>query len=137
MKIENKYFINGRIEPDFVSEQISNHQSKTDIGAHSIFLGQVRSDKLETGIVGKIIYTAYPEMAEKEISKIREIIIEKYNLRCLHVFHSLGEINAGEISFFVFGSSSHRGDLFEAIDKTVELIKKDVPIWKKQLTVNS
>jgi molybdopterin synthase catalytic subunit len=134
MKIENKYFINGRIEPDFISEQISNHQIKTDIGAHSIFLGQVRSDKIETGEVIKIIYTAYAEMAEKEISKIREIIIEKYNLRCLHVFHSLGEINAGEISFFVFGSSSHRADLFEAIDKTVEMIKKDVPIWKKSVS---
>lgn len=134
MKIENKYFIKGKIEPALISDQISAHKNKTDIGAHSIFLGQVRSDLKESGCVTKIIYTSYQEMAEIEISKIREEIIGQFKLRCLHVFHSLGEINAGEISFFVFGSSSHRTGLFEAIQKSVELIKKDVPIWKKEIT---
>ncbi len=129
----NKYFIEGRIEPGFIAGQIQAHESKTDIGGHSIFLGQVRSDEVGGKKVKKINYTAYEEMAEKEISKIRESIFGKYNLRCLHVFHSLGEIKAGEISFFVFGSMSHRKGLFEAIEETVELIKKDVPIWKKEI----
>ena len=137
MKIRNKYFIEGKIDPDFISEQIANHQTKTDIGAHSIFLGQVRSDKKESGIVSNIIYTAYTEMAETEISKIREEIITEYKLRCLHVFHSLGEVKAGEISFFVFGSAAHRTNVFEAIEKTVEMIKNDVPIWKRELIINN
>lgn len=133
MKVLHKYFIDGKIEPVFISEQIINHQTKTDIGAHSIFLGQVRSDQKENGKVSQIIYTSYIEMAASEISKIRELIITKYKLRCLHVFHSLGEIRAGEISFFVFGSSSHRTNLFEAIQETVDLIKRDVPIWKEEI----
>ena len=133
MKVENKYFIIGKIEPDFISEQIANHQSKTDIGAHSIFLGQVRGDVKDNLKVTKIIYTSYIEMAEKEIGRIREMILNKYKLRCLHVYHSLGEIKSGEISFFVFGSTSHRTNLFEAVQETVELIKKDVPIWKKEV----
>lgn len=133
MNIENKYFINGKIEPGFISEQLLSHQNKTDIGAHSIFLGQVRGDEKNNYAVTKIIYSAYLEMAEKEISRIRELILNKYELRCLHIYHSLGEINTGELSFFVFGSSSHRTGLFEAIKETVEMIKKDVPIWKKEI----
>ncbi|MDQ3019557.1 MAG: molybdenum cofactor biosynthesis protein MoaE [Bacteroidota bacterium] len=129
----SKYFINGKIEPAFIGEQILMHQNKTDIGAHSIFLGQVRNDERDGKKVIKIIYTAYGEMAEKEISKIRELILKKYELKCLHVFHSIGEINSGEISIFVFGSMSHRKNLSEAIKETVDLIKTDVPIWKKEI----
>lgn len=128
-----KIFIDGKIDPAFIAEQIQTHQSKTKIGAHSVFLGQVRSDVNEGKRVRKIIYTAYREMAEKEISKIREFAIEKFRLSCLHVFHSLGEINTGEISFFVFASAPHRENLFEAVKEVVELIKSNVPIWKKEI----
>ncbi len=134
--ILNKYFIEGNITPEFISREVSKHQDKTGCGAHSIFLGQVRDDEQNGKKVTKIIYTAYQEMAEKEISKIRELILSKYDLKCLHVFHSVGEINVGEISFFVFGSASHRNEIFEAVKEAVDLIKKDVPVWKKEVYLN-
>ena len=37
-------FIEGAITSEFVSKSIKAHQSKTNIGAHNIFLGQVRAD---------------------------------------------------------------------------------------------
>ncbi len=127
----HKYFITGKIDPAFIASEIEKHKSKTSIGAHSIFLGQVRSDDIDGKKVSKIIYSAYIAMAEKEISRIREDILGKYELKCLHVYHSLGEVNAGEISFFVFGSMSHRNNIYKAIEETVDMVKKEVPIWKK------
>ncbi len=136
MNVNNKYFINGRIDFEFITSQISNHKSKKDIGAHTVFLGQVRSDKINGANVAKIIYTAYKEMAEKELNKIRESVINKYELKCLHIYHSLGEINAGEVAFFVFGSASHRDNIFDSIKEAVELVKSNVPIWKKEIVEN-
>ena len=34
-------FVQGSINPAFIAESIQKHSSKTDIGGHSIFLGQV------------------------------------------------------------------------------------------------
>ncbi len=130
---EHKYFIKGKIESGFIATEIEKHKTKTDIGAHSVFLGQVRSDDMDGKKITKIIYSAYPEMAVKEIDRIRETILGKYNLKCLHIYHSLGEVLSGEIAFFVFGSMSHRNNIYQAIEETVDLVKKEVPIWKKEL----
>lgn len=131
----NKYFIEGSIPPEFIAAEIAKHSSKTSIGAHSIFLGQVRADDIEGKKVIAIRYTAYLEMAEKKIAEIREEILNKFDFKCLHVFHSIGRVNTGEISFFVFGSMSHRKNIYEAIEETVELIKKNVPVFKEIISI--
>ena len=38
-------FVEGPISSDKIATSIQNHSSKTNIGAHSIFLGQVRADE--------------------------------------------------------------------------------------------
>ena len=64
-KIKN-VFKDGAISPDAIAKSIANHQSKTDIGAHNIFLGQVRADEIEGKKVRAIEYTAYEEMANEK-----------------------------------------------------------------------
>src|SRR5436189_2974356 len=101
-------FVTGPIEPAFVGISIQQHSSKTNIGGHSIFLGQVRADAIDGNNVTAIEYTAYEEMALEKMHEIREAIFSKYDLTCMHVYHSLGKVRAGEISLFVFTSSVHR-----------------------------
>ncbi|HAN77947.1 MAG TPA: molybdopterin converting factor [Bacteroidales bacterium] len=128
------YFIEGAVKPEFVSESIAKHSSKTNIGAHCIFLGQVRADVLENIPVEGIEYSAYTEMAEAEFEKINEYAFATYSdLTCLHIKHSLGMVKAGEISLFVFASAGHRIQAFEAIEDIVNRIKAQVPIWKKEI----
>jgi molybdopterin synthase catalytic subunit len=128
-----KVFVEGPISPDFVSKSIASHQSKTNIGAHAIFLGQIRADQKETGIVSGIEYTAYEEMAETAFHEIREAAFAKFELSCMHIYHSLGIVPTGEISLFVFVSSPHRRAAFEASEYIVEEIKANVPIFGKEL----
>lgn len=128
-----KVFINGPISPQFVADSIAKHQSKTSIGAHSLFLGQIRADKKEEGVVTGIEYTAYTDMAERVFHQIREEAFAKFELTCLHIYHSLGLVPTGEISLFVFVSSPHRRATFEALEFLVEEIKAKVPIFGKEL----
>lgn len=132
MGVKN-YLIDGPVAPSFIAEQIAKHNSKHDIGAHSIFLGQVRADEIKDKKVKAIEYSAYDEMANKKISEIREEAFSKWSLSCLHVYHSKGLVKTGEISLFVFVSSPHRRECIEAMQKIVEDIKHQVPIWKKEI----
>lgn len=126
-------FKEGSINPAFIGESIAKHSLKKDIGAHSIFLGQVRNDIIEGREVKGIDYTAYTEMAEEALYTIREWAFSKYQLNCMHIYHSLGRVAAGEICLFVFTSSKHRRDAIDACNEVVERIKKEVPVWGKEV----
>ena len=131
-----KIFIDGPISTAFIADAIAKHSTKTNIGAHSIFLGQVRNDRIDEQEVAAIEYTTYREMAEEQFYEIREDAFSKYSLICLHIYHSLGIIKAGEINLFVFASSVHRKDAIKACEEIVERIKKEVPVWGKEIFGN-
>ncbi len=126
-------FREGAITPEFIANSIAKHQVKTQIGAHDIFLGQVRADEINGKEVKAIEYTAYEDMANKKFHEIREAAFEKFELSCMHIYHSLGIVKTGEICLFVFVSSPHRKPVFEALQYIVEEIKSQVPVFGKEL----
>lgn len=126
-------FIEGAISSEFIANSIAKHQSKTSIGAHNIFLGQVRADIIDGKTITAIEYTAYKEMANTKFYNIREATFNKYKLTCMHIYHSLGRVNTGEICLFVFVSSPKRNQVFKAIKFVVEEIKANVPVFGKEI----
>ncbi|WP_373018348.1 molybdenum cofactor biosynthesis protein MoaE [Muriicola sp.] len=131
-KVKN-VFVEGAITPEFIANSIAKHQTKTGIGAHDIFLGQVRADVIEGKEVKAIDYSAYESMANQKFHEIREATFEKFDLSCMHIYHSLGRVEAGEICLFVFVSSPHRKVVFEALQYVVEEIKAQVPVFGKEV----
>ncbi|SDQ71035.1 molybdenum cofactor biosynthesis protein MoaE [Flagellimonas zhangzhouensis] len=128
-----KVFIQGAIPPEKIATSVANHQSKSNIGAHSIFLGQIRADEVDGKTVTAIDYTAYEEMAENVFHQIREATFAKFDITCAHVYHSLGKVNVGELCLFVFTSSAHRKIAIEATNFLVEEIKAKVPVFGKEI----
>ena len=136
MSIEKKIknvFVHGPITPEKIATSIAHHQVKTNIGGHDIFLGQVRADEIDGKTVLGIDYSAYEDMANQAMHEIREAAFERFNLTCMHIYHSLGEVKAGEICLFVFTSSTHRKECFEATRFIVEEIKANAPIFGKEM----
>ncbi|GAA4272886.1 molybdenum cofactor biosynthesis protein MoaE [Aquimarina gracilis] len=126
-------FRQGAISSEFIGESIAKHQAKTSIGAHNIFLGQVRADEINGKVITAIDYTAYEEMANQKFHDIREATFAKFDLTCMHIYHSLGTVKTGEICLFVFVSSPRRRVVFEALEFVVEAIKADVPVFGKEI----
>jgi molybdopterin synthase catalytic subunit len=131
-KIKN-VFVEGPITPEKIANSIAHHQVKTNIGAHDIFLGQVRADEIEGKTVAAIDYSAYDEMANKVFDEIRESAFEKYDLTCAHIYHSKGIVKAGELCLFVFTSSKHRAMAFDACRYITEEIKAKAPVFGKEI----
>ena len=132
-KPKKSSFIQGQITAEFIGNSIAKHQSKTTIGAHNIFLGQVRADEIEGKTVAVIEYTAYEEMAEQSLYEIRESAFAKFDLTCLHIYHSLGLVKTGEICLFVFVSAPRRKVVYEALEFLVEAVKEKAPIFGKEI----
>jgi molybdopterin synthase catalytic subunit len=132
-KPKKSSFIQGAISAGFIGNSIEKHQSKTGIGAHNIFLGQVRADEIEGKTVTAIDYSAYEEMAEQSFYEIREAAFAKYDLSCLHIYHSLGLVRTGEICLFVFVSAPRRKAVFEALEFLVEEIKEKAAVFGKEI----
>lgn len=128
-----KVLVQGAISPEKIAHSIANHQSKANIGAHSIFLGQIRADEVNGKTVCAIDYTAYEEMAENVFYEIREAAFSKFDITCAHIYHSLGKVKTGELCLFVFTSSAHRKIAIDACNFFVEEIKAKVPIFGKEI----
>lgn len=131
-----KIFIQGPISPEFVAKSIGDHAHKTKIGGHSIFLGQVRADEVNDQIVSAIEYTSHIDLAEEKMANLREEVFTKFEISCLHVYHSLGLVEAGQLCFFVFTSSKHRKEAIDACEFLVEQFKKNIPVWGKEILDN-
>lgn len=139
-------FVEGPIDPALIATSIAKHATRTDIGAHDIFLGQVRADlrngQLTTAnglraTVAAIEYTAYREMALERMTAIREAAFSKWpTMTCLHVHHSLGVIKAGELCFMVFASAPHRQAAREAVAWVVDRIKTELPIFGREIAAD-
>ena len=52
------------------------------------------------------------------------------------IHHVIDSLTVGEPSIFVVVLGKHRQEVFPALSETVERVKKDVPIWKKEFTSN-
>jgi molybdopterin synthase catalytic subunit len=72
-------------------------------------------------------------MAEEKIQTIRDEAFSRFNLTCMHIYHSTGMVKAGEVCLFIFTSSAHREDCMKATDFLVEKIKKEVPIFGREI----
>lgn len=99
-------------------------------GGIVVFLGEPRRSD-EDGPVMSINYTAYREMAAKEMLKIEKEARQRFNVKDVIIAHRLGNIPLKTISFFVGVSASHRKECFEACAWIVDQVKLLVPIWKE------
>lgn len=99
-----------------------------------IFLGQVRTDEIDGKRVKAIEYSAYSEMVNVEAEKIKETVLSEFaDVKSIIIIHSTGIVKAGEISLLVFVSAGHRKQAMEGCGKTVDLIKANLPVWKKEI----
>lgn len=104
---------------------------RPDCGAVCVFLGTVRNHHDGKKVVD-IRYSAFKEMAEKELGKIADEAKQKWSLGEIAVVHRTGKLQIGDVSVLIAVSSHHRKESFEAARHIIETLKKTVPIWKEE-----
>ncbi len=105
-----------------------NHE---EAGAVNIFTGTTRNHHDGKRVI-ELYYDCYREMAIKELRKIARKMLEKHQLKRIWITHRIGLVPIGEASIILAVSSAHRKDAFAATAEVMNLIKQDVPIWKRE-----
>jgi len=132
--MEENYLTDGPVSPGLILQLIDKINGQTDAGGHSIFLGQVRADEVNGRRVKAIEYSAYVELVTVEAEKIKMAVLSEFSdARSVEIIHSTGVVNAGQISLLVLVSAGHRLHAIQACSKAVELIKENLPVWKKEI----
>ena len=100
-------------------------------GATVVFLGQVREENDGRAVTG-IEYSAYGEMAERELAAIASECASAFGIAHLAVEHRLGTLALGEASIAIVVAHPHRAAAYEASRFVIEEVKRRLPIWKRE-----
>lgn len=100
-----------------------------EIGALVMFHGIVRDHDGGRG-VRALDYRSHPD-AERFLAACVADEAERTGLR-LAAAHRVGELKIGDAALVAAAAAAHRAEAFAAIERLVERIKHEVPIWKRQ-----
>lgn len=104
------------------------------LGAITTFEGATRNDSHERhGPVVHLEYEAYREMAVKQMERLAKEAMSRWSLGRVAMIHRLGSVGPAEISIMIAVASGHREESFVACRWLIDTLKKDVPIWKKDV----
>jgi len=126
----------GEVELGEILDYFSKLPRYHEAGAVACFVGVVREDPVRESDakVTRLEYEAYTDVALKRMGEIREAIKKRPGVIEVSIHHIIDTLNLGEPSLFVAVLGKHRQDVFPAVSETVERVKKEVPIWKKEFT---
>lgn len=100
-------------------------------GAVAVFVGRVRNNS-DGHEVSRIEYDVYREMAELEMRTIAESIYARTAITAITIVHRVGTVLVGEASVVIAVAAPHRDAAFAACHEAIELIKRTVPVWKRE-----
>jgi MoaE-MoaD fusion protein len=103
----------------------------TGRGGIVTFTGTVRSDTRGRA-VKRLEYEAYVPMAEKKLAEIGRRVGEAHGA-AVAIVHRVGVLAPGEAAVVIAAAAPHRTPAFRACEEAIELLKKDVPIWKREV----
>ncbi|MBT8234537.1 MAG: molybdenum cofactor biosynthesis protein MoaE [Saprospiraceae bacterium] len=100
-------------------------------GGIVLFVGTVRNHNKGKDVT-HLDFETYESMAIKELSKIADECVEKFQSKKLSIHHRKGHVGIKDIAVIIAVSSIHRKKAFLACEYVIDQLKERVPIWKKE-----
>lgn len=100
-------------------------------GGIVVFTGTVR-DKAEGRAVSGLTYEAWQQRAETQLADLAHEVAARYPVRAVWLEHRTGALAIGEPAVVVAVSAAHRDEAFEAGRYSIDALKADVAIWKRE-----
>jgi molybdopterin synthase catalytic subunit len=142
--------VDGEARPDVVADQRSSRlllaqvsEQPLDVdhhrllvsdpagGAEVVFCGVVR-DHDHGRVVRALEYVGHPD-AGAVIERIAAQIATEPGVLAVAVSHRLGALAVGEVAFVAAVGSAHRREAFTHCAQLVDQVKRELPIWKRQV----
>jgi molybdopterin synthase catalytic subunit len=100
-------------------------------GAVVVFSGVVRNHDHDRVVVA-LEYVGHPSATEV-LRACRDEIAGDPLVHAVAVSHRVGQLRVGDAALVAAVSAAHRAEAFAACERLVEIVKKRLPIWKRQV----
>jgi len=106
-------------------------------GAIATFTGRVRAQEDPDDPPTEFLeFERYDEVAHQQFAEIRQDILDRDGIYEVLLHHRTGVVEAGVDIVFVVILAGHRGEAFEAVQDGINRLKAEVPLFKKEVTVD-
>jgi molybdopterin converting factor subunit 1 len=95
------------------------------------FRGDVRGESHGKRVI-RLEYEAYVPMAERKLEEIGRRVGAEHGAE-VSIVHRVGALVPGDAAVVIAAAASHRAPAFRACEGTIEALKKDAPIWKREV----
>jgi MoaE-MoaD fusion protein len=95
------------------------------------FRGDVRGESRGRRVV-RLDYEAYVPMAERKLAEIGEAVGSEHGA-AVAIVHRVGTLRPGEAAVVIAAAAPHRTPAFRACEAAIERLKRDAPIWKREV----
>lgn len=113
------------------SQRLARKLQKPEDGAVVVFEGVVRNNTKGRPTL-YLEYECYEQMALEQMARIGSEIAAQFAIDRIGVVHRLGRLQIGQASVAIVATAPHRKAAFEAALETINRLKREVPIWKKE-----
>ena len=104
------------------------------LGGIVAFEGATRNEiEPRHGRVVRLDYEAYASMALCRMRSLSKTACERWSAGRVAITHRLGPVPPGEASVMIAVACPHRAEAFDACRWLIDTLKRDVPIWKKDV----
>lgn len=106
-----------------------------ECGGVGVFVGTVRRSAAGDGgsPVEALEYEVHPSLAGERLRLVAERAAERWDVREIVVKHRSGHCATGEPTIVIACAAPHRADALDACRWIIDEIKREVPIWKKEI----
>jgi molybdopterin synthase catalytic subunit len=113
-------------------DDVVREVASEEAGAIATFSGTARRHS-RGRTVDYLDYEAYEGMAEQMMEKLAGDLKERYEIHDIAIHHRVGRVELGEPSVVIAVSAAHRKDALAACKDAIDILKVDVPLWKKEV----
>jgi len=113
---------------DAVVDEVASEEA----GAIATFSGTARRQS-RGRIVHYLDYEGYEGMAEAMMERLAGDLKERYEVQEIAIHHRVGRVELGEPSVVIAVSAAHRADALAACKDAIDILKVNVPLWKKEV----
>lgn len=104
----------------------------SDCGAVAGFVGTVRGNNDGRRVL-RLEYEVHESMALRQFEKLAADLRSRFAVHHVAIDHRRGTVEVGGPSVAIAVSAPRRRDALAACAAAIERLKKDVPIWKKEV----
>ena len=113
-------------------DRVVDEVASGEAGAIATFTGTARRHS-RGRTVEYLDYEAYEGMAEQMMARLADGLKERYDIHDIAIHHRVGRVEIGEPSVVIAVSAAHRRDALAACRDAIDILKVDVPLWKKEV----